>query len=64
LNLKTRPGQTYTLQASTNLVDWLTIQTNTAMGCALEFTEPTTNTAFTRSAHSRLFYRMQNLPNP
>ena len=37
LRLDSRPGKNYALEISTNLVNWLPIQTNTATDCALEF---------------------------
>ncbi len=37
LHLDSRPGKNYALEISTNLVNWLPIQTNTAADCALEF---------------------------
>jgi len=38
--LNVTADQTYLVQASTNLVDWLTLSTNIAVGPYLEFTEP------------------------
>ena len=37
LHLDSRPGKIYALEASTNLVHWLPLQTNTAADCTLEF---------------------------
>jgi uncharacterized delta-60 repeat protein len=40
LRVASRPGQNYSLEASTNLVNWTAVQTNTAADCALEFLDP------------------------
>ncbi len=37
LSLDSRPEKIYALESSTNLVNWLRLQTNTAADCALEF---------------------------
>ena len=54
LRLASRPGKTYALEASTNLVHWLPLQTNTATDCALEFLDAA-------SPASRRFYRAVQL---
>ena len=54
LRLASRPGKTYALEASTNLVNWRALQTNTAADCALEFLD-----AGSPSAHR--FYRAVQL---
>ena len=54
LRLASRPGKTYALEASTNLVNWRALQTNTAADCALEFFD-----AGSPSAHR--FYRAVQL---
>ena len=40
LRVDSRPGQTYGLEGSTNLRDWLPLQTKTAPDCSLEFLDP------------------------
>jgi plastocyanin len=47
-------GKTNVLQASTNLVDWISFKTNTAMNSLQTFTNPI--------ASSRRFYRVVQLP--
>lgn len=37
LHLDSRSGKIYALEASTNLVNWLRLSTNTAADCTLEF---------------------------
>lgn len=37
LHLDSRARKTYALEASTNLVNWLRLSTNTAADCTLEF---------------------------
>ena len=40
LSVETEPGWSYTLQASTDLVEWLPIRTSFATGTVLDFTDP------------------------
>jgi hypothetical protein len=49
-------GLTYIVQGSSNLVNWLTLATNTATTNEVPFQSPATN--------SSLFYRIGRLPNP
>jgi hypothetical protein len=49
-------GLTYIVQSSSNLVDWLTLATNTAASNAIPFANPATN--------GSQFYRIGRLPNP
>jgi uncharacterized delta-60 repeat protein len=41
LHLNSRPGKQYVLEASTNLLHWIPVQTNTATDCNLLFIETT-----------------------
>lgn len=54
LQINSRPGKTYALEASTNLVNWLPLQTNSAADCAMEFLDAA-------SPPSRRFYRAMQL---
>ncbi len=49
-------GLSYVVQSSSNLVDWLSLVTNTAAAGSMPFASPATNGA--------LFYRIGLLPNP
>ncbi len=54
LQINSRPGKTYALEASTDLVNWLPLQTNSAADCAMEFLDAA-------SPPSRRFYRAMQL---
>ena len=55
LNLATRRGRTHVLEASTDLLTWLPLRTNTATGLTLEFEDADAQN------HSRRFYRARTV---
>ena len=56
LSLKSQPGQTYTLETSTNLVSWSPLHTRLATDCTLQFTTPA------GSASARFYRVVQSSP--
>jgi hypothetical protein len=50
-------GLSYVVQSSSNLVDWVSLTTNTAAGSPVPFSDPL-------SANGTKFYRVGRLPNP
>jgi len=55
LTVNTTPGRTYVLEGSTNMVQWLSLSTNTADGTTLVFADPNA------SGFSYRFYRVRRL---
>jgi len=56
LTLTGLPGQVYIVDASTNLIDWLPVATNTAVSGTFQYTDPNA------SSYVRRFFRARSAP--